>query len=178
MEAFVFPLVALTVFLIFTEVLTVDIFYYEDIELNLNLNILGIKLTPERVVKRNEKRKNKKKSTKKEVFSTLIPAINFLLHRSEVEIKHLSVEIKQSEASEFFIRKGICLSFINSFMILLEGNSKIFAKENIIITTSDNNNIKFYVKLTVPLLHVLTALFVYLKERFFRKRRKINNVGS
>ena len=178
MEAYVFPLVALFVFLIFTEILTVDILYDKSPELDFNLNILGIRLRPEDTVKRKKQRKRRKKRARKDAFAALMPVILYVLSHSHTEIKGLHLTIDSNDAADFFIKRGVLTSFINSVLTLIEENSKTFSKENIIICASDNTNIKFYVKLTVPLMFIARAVFVYLKQRFLAKRRKTTNVGS
>lgn len=177
MEAVIFPLSALFIFLIFSEIITVEVFYDDVFHFNINFNIFGISLYPEKAIERAKKREKRKKQ-KNKIKRSDIPAIKdafvYLLSYSTVEINDIRLYMKSAPGLNTYVKEGALYGALYSILYILRLNSKKFIQNNIFISSSDNNKNDLYLdaKITFPLFRVIFAVAVFAKNKFFSKKEK------
>ena len=180
MEALIFPLVAFLVFFFFTEIVSFKLVYDNELIIDIDFLILGLRLYPQRSKKgeKNKKRKRKDEHEKKR-FSILSFIVN-IIPFSEVTLNNLFFKIKNQDISDYYIKKGIGLGVVGAFFTLLELEAKKFTAKNIFIESSDNNNNKFVfdIELSLPLSVLAKQTLLFIKSNNIMKRKIKTNVGS
>lgn len=173
MEALIFPILSLLLFLLFTEVLTVNIVHSNGWHLELELTLVGIHLYPQRrsrALKKRKKRKGKINNPRKTAATR--KSLLFLLSKTNVEIKKLQLNTEGQDFARATVLNGVAYSLIYGFFNLIQRFSKKFNTTNIIVTHSDNNKNSFelYITLEVPVLYIIGVPFVYIKEYLLNQR--------
>ena len=143
MEAVLFPIAALIFFLFFTEIVTFNVVYEDELIVDLDFLILGIRFYPQRTKNKNEKKSDRNKKRRKKNTSDLLKTVSRIIPSAEVMLNHLYFNVHQENYATGFIAKGVSAGIINAFLKLIELKAKKFTAENIIIDTFDNNNSKF-----------------------------------
>ena len=172
MEAFIFPVFSLIIFLILTEIITVNIKYYETSYIDINFMIFGICLFPKGKRKSNVSRDKKdKKKTKK--YTSLRYAFKYLLNHSYINLKELNLTIPDAtpKNSALFCAGGIFVS--DAILNCIYQNSKNFKSGKIFVGACDNNSFKleFNTKITFSFLSAVISflVFVFYSIKFSRR---------
>ena len=165
MEAVFFPIVAFIFFLYFTEIITFNIIYEDELIVDIDFLILGVRLYPTRAKKR--KKTKSRKNRDKKPHSIILRIIARIIPSSEVTIDYLYVNVQNSDYVKSFIGKGLSIWAVNSFIKIIEEKAKKLTVGNIFIDTFDNNNKKpiLYANVSIPLYIFSHYIFVIIKDR-------------
>lgn len=165
-QSLLYLIASLTVFLILTEILTIDISYGKQMIIDFDLMIFGIRFT-------QSKKKNKKGRKKRfrPDFYTLTSTVKTLISKSEVTVHRIAVSYPYKSPSENAIKIGLFNSLLSSALAYTEANSKKFRLGNITFEDSANNNYKIALDLSLK-LSLISFLGTFLKLRL-RGVRKV-----
>ena len=169
LQSLIITIASLSVFLIFTEILTIDIFHGEKTVIDFNLMIFGIRFTQTK----NKKKKGRKKRFRS-AFYTLKNIVEPIIRKSELSIN--SIRVFYPHATPFInaIKVGIFNSAISSALAYVEANSKKFRLGTITYEDSANNNYRIVFDISLK-LSLLSFFFAVVKAGL-HKKRKVNEL--
>lgn len=155
-EAIIFLTVSLSVFLIFTEVITLDILYSDETVVEIGLTIFAIQFTKNK----KQKQKSPKKRKKRRGAADIYPFITALIPRSEISIREISFGIRARDPAEYALKRGASILIVSSMLAYAEENAKKFSFSNIKLTFSEHNNsdITVNAQIRISLTDILIAL--------------------
>ena len=155
-QSLLFLLTSLTVFLIFTEILTINISYEKNTVIDINFTVLALRLINDKDNKKTTKRKKKKIKDLRSLKNIIL----LISRKCEVTIHEIYIPFKALRPSNFAIKKGLYTTLLSYLLSYIENNSKKLKVNNIIIDDSGNNNYtpSFYISLKLSLITLLTLL--------------------
>ena len=161
-QSLLFLITSLTVFLILTEILTVNVFYGETTVIDINLTVFGIRLT-ESSDPINGKKKQRKKSKVGAIKDFVIAASE----KSEITVRYINFSMPKDEPAQVAIKQGIYISLLSSLLAYAENKAKNLYIGNITFDNSANNNLKisFDISFKISLIALLSSLCTYAKRR-------------
>ena len=180
MEAVIFPLTAFILFVYFSEIVSFNIVYENELIIDIDFFILGIRLYPLRNSSADRNKKSKKGKDSYNKKRNLSEIINRIIPSSEVSINYLYIALKSKNCAQAYIKKGALLFLANSAMKILEARAKKFIRRKIFIDSSDHTNSNELIlsaTVKLPLYVLVSHLFVIAKEKLFRFRKETENVG-
>ena len=156
--ALIFLLTSLLTFLIFTEIVTVNIYHNGNTVIDVNFMIFAVRYT-----KSNKAAKSKSKRNARRLIpaTAIISCISRLIEKSYIDIFEFSLGQGGDSFSAIAFRNGVLSSFISAFIAFAKENSKKFTARNITISTSEHNNLKLNAKITVSLLNLIICTFPF-----------------
>ena len=157
---------SLTVFLVLTEILTIDISYGDKTVIDFDLMIFGIRFTQTK----KQNRKGRKKRFRPD-FYTVMSIINTLIGESEITVRRISVFYPQSSPDENAFKEGLCSSLLYPALAYAKVSSKNFILGNITFENSANNNYRIALDITLEL--PLISFLIILMITRMRNRRKV-----
>ena len=154
-QSLLYLLASLTVFLILTEVLTIDISYGDSTVIEFNLMIFGIRFT-----KAKSKNKKGRKKRFRPDFYTLATIIKLALSKSEIILHRLILLYPDKTPAANAIKIGALNSLLSAAVAYADGNSKNFYLGNISFENSANNSYKIMLdaSLRISLLDFLIII--------------------
>ena len=165
-QSLLYMIASLTVFLVLTEILTIDISYGDQTVIDFDLMIFGIRFT--------QSKTNNKKGRKKRFrpdFYTIRNILDRLLNKSDLTVRSVEIYYPHGEPSSNAIKVGACNSFLSVILAYAEANSKKFKLGKITYADSANNNYKIVFNINLK-LSLLSFLNTVIKLRLQRKSRK------
>ncbi len=164
-QSLLYLIASLIVFLILTEVLTIDISYGDITVIDINFAVFAISF----IDRKNTTRKKRNKSARN-TFKNIISFVLSASRKSDIILHRLNLQLPEGEPAEYAINKGICFSLISSFLAYIENNSKNLYLGNISFNDSANNNsiLTFDISFRISLLS-----FLGLLPSFIINRRKV-----
>ena len=179
MEAVLFPIFALIFFLFFTETVTFNIIFENELIIDIDLLILGIRLYPQRSVRKSRIKKRKSKHRQSTLIYDIIKSVSLTLPSTEINLNYLYLNLGNKDYANSFLIKGISISLIKIILDLAESKAKKINTETIIIDTSDNNNNKFILdaRISIPFFIFIYRLFGFIVDIKIKRKGKIKHVG-
>ncbi len=167
-QSLLFLVTSLTVFLILTEILTIDIFYGEKTIVDFNFTIFAIRFTSS-----DSKREKKKKRRNSKNIPSVLRFISPILSKSEIVLHNLYISLPSDSPSDYAIKRGIYISLMSAVFAYIDTAAKKFTANDITFHVSANNNYKvsYRVSFTVSLLNFLTFLPIFIKRRHEERRK-------
>ena len=171
-EALIFLFLSLSVFLILTEIVTVDLVYGISTSVQISLNVFALKFTKskERDVKPpRRKRRFPARGAIYRILSVLIP-------RSEIHVRELSLGFNASDPASYALRRGFLLLFISPLLAFAEKNAGKFTADNITLGVSEHNNhdVRMSISIRISLLDIIIGLLSALTSARRSYGRKQN----
>lgn len=162
-QSMLFLITSLTVFLILTEILTINISYGEVTVIDINLTIFAIRLT----TKKNGNSSKRKKRRQRNSFKSILGLIFTASKKSDIVLQRLNISLPEGEPSGTAIKQGIYLSLISSVLAYAESKAKNLYIGNITFDNSANNNLKiaFDISFRISLMSFLASLCIYMKRQ-------------
>ncbi len=177
---------SMTAFLIFTEVVKINIFYSVDkkiVEFNFTLFALVFEDNKEKNV--SDKKRGKKRSRKRKLnisFSYIQRLISLFIKKSEIKIKNLNAVFPLDEPDKNYIRYGLYNSILSSIYIFAENNAKKFEANNIIISYTEHTKTKIsldmHLKISLLNLLIIFMDFTFESMKTYKRKKVYNNVGK
>ena len=164
-----FLIASLSIFLILTEVLTIDIFYDENLILDLNFTIFAIRFTKSEHRSENNKKKRRRRNfTASSLFDIISPALN----KCEVVLHHLNISLPADSPNKCVTRQYLYVSVISPVFAYVEAKSKKFSLNDITFDVSANNNYKisYRISFEISLIDFFT-FFVLFRHRSHERRK-------
>ena len=93
MEAVLFPIFALIFFLFFTETVTFNIIFENELIIDIDLLILGIRLYPQRSVRKSRIKKRKSKHRQSTMIYDIIKSVSLTLPSTEINLNYLYLNL-------------------------------------------------------------------------------------
>lgn len=167
-QSLLFLITSLTVFLILTEILKIDISYGDKTVVDFNFTIFAIRFTSD-----NSPNKKKKKRRNRRKISNFLYFISPILSKSEIVLHHISVLLPYDSPSDYAVKRGAYISLLSSLLAYVDAEAKKLVVNDITFGVSANNNYKisYSVSFTVSLLNFLTFLPVFFKRRHEERRK-------
>ena len=164
-QSLLFLIASLIVFLILTEVLTIDISYGDITVIDVNFTVLAISFIDRKSNTRKKRKKNEKNN-----FKYISAFVLSASRKSDIILHRLNLRLPRTEPAQNALNKGICFSLLSSLLAYIESNSKNFYLGNISFDDSANNNsiLTFDISFRISLLS-----FLGLLPRFIVNRRKV-----
>ncbi len=171
---------SLTAFLIFTETVILNIFYFEDTKIfEFNFTLFAISFQKSEKSK-NAATKSIKRKKKKHISKTLVKAsispMFFILKNCEINIRELYAFLPISDPFENHIKYGIYNSVFSSLYTLAEEKAKKFSSNNIIINYSEHNKLKLnldmQIKISLFNIFISALIFVFENIKIALKKKK------
>ena len=169
-QSLLYMIVSLTVFLVLTEILTIDISYGDQTVIDFDLMIFGLRFT--------QSKTNTKKGRKKRFrpdFYTVKNTLDELLSKSDLNVRSVEIYYPYGEVSANAIKVGACNSILSAILAYAEANSKKFKLGKITYADSANNNYKIVFNVNIE-LSLLSFLNTVIKLRLQRKSRKVKSL--
>ena len=165
LQSLLILIASLTVFLILTEILTIDIHYGEKTVIDFDLMIFGIRFTQ---TKKQDKKGRKKRF--RPDFYTTTNIINTLISKSEITIHDISVFYPTTSPDEDAIKIGMCNALLSPALAYAESNSKNFILGNITFEKSANNNYRIALDISLR-LYLISFLGTIIKLHLRKKEK-------
>ena len=155
----IFLLTSLLTFLIFTEIITVNIFYDGNAIIDINFKIFAVRYT-----KTQNRSKNKVSGRRRHIFPLQIAVFSYfsrLVEKSYIDVSELTLLQDSSSYSSSALKNGIFTSLISALIAYAKENAKKFSAHNITFSTSEHNSLRLNAKITISLIDfiVCTAPF-------------------
>lgn len=159
MEALVFPLASLLIFLILTETVTVRLYNTRGLKADIGLRIFALELSPKTSGRPQKKSRNKRKNDK-----SLKKVLKFILKRSHFEVDELTVLTTDLSPFTYFILDGVLhliYAIVGSIVRFFFANSD-FDNINFLSSANTNPEIKFDVKISFSAITLIRGLLLYV----------------
>ena len=178
-QAIIYLFASLFIFLILTEIITINFYYGEVIIIDINFMIFAVKFTKRRKQKEDNKNEKKHGRAGKDIFLLFLSSI---IRKSDIILHRLDLSLPNKDPAANAIKYGIYTSFISSLLAFAEENSKNFSSDNIIISYSDHNSLKAVIdaRIKISLLDIIISVFASIFLTVGRKiveRRAKTNYG-
>lgn len=162
---------ALTVFIVLTDSITIDLKIGENYIITVNFMVFAI------TFKRDKNERNgrfSKKSKRKKNNHFWYSLLMLIIPRSSIKINSLHVILPDGSPHINSISYGIAASLISSFIVFLEYNSKFFEATNIRISYSEHNTLKkeLEAEFKISILDLLIIATVFFAKRFYYRLLK------
>ncbi len=171
-EALIFLTVSLSVFLIMTEIVTLDLTYGDITSVQISFNIFALRFTKsDRIGKKRARRRSRFR-----IRGIIYPALSALIPRSEIYVRELSLGIYASDPAVYALRRGFSLLFISPLLAFAEENAKKFTLDNITLGVSEHNNsdVRMNISIKISLLDIIIGLISALMSARRNYGRKQN----
>ncbi len=175
--AIFFAFIILVIFLILTEVVSVNVSYKDTLCVEIDLIIFGVRL-----VKAPEARQNRKKQKRRRKRppspASLIKFIRRILKSGQTSLERTVIPISASEPHEYAIRYSLISFLLLTIYDIIKNNVDTVHFEEIILPRNENNNIKPELRITsvfplrIAIGSLLWLIYDYLKDGYKRKCKK------
>ncbi len=167
-EALIFLSASLFVFLILTEILTINIIRADTTVVEVNFMISAIRFT------KKEKASNKRKQKRRvpiPPIGIIAAYLSRLASKSDIHIRSLVLSGSAPTPSAEALRSGIYNSAISVILGIIEENAKKFTAEHISISVSEHNKLQVDTKITISLLDLIICTVPFIKDVLVLKLR-------
>ena len=165
LQALIFLISSLLIFIIFTETVKFRIIYGEDVSVEIHFTVFALLLSRD-TAQDGKQSKSRRKRNRSDSLRKLINFIKRLIPFSEVELTEFELYLQKKEPANDVLRRAGALSLISALLAYADSRAKIFRYNDITVLSSDNTNLKTRIDLsiTTSLLRLLTASAVLLKK--------------
>ena len=160
-QAFIYLLASLSVFLVLTEIVTVNIIYDGDFTLEIGLMIFAVRLT---TAKRGVTKSRVKRSVQKRLGKSLLPNLTLIiLEKGKISVRSFHFSLPANSPFSSAIKYGIIVSLLSSVLSLQNQKNIFFNPKNITAAYSDNNKIKALidVRIEIYLIKLIVNLIAF-----------------
>ena len=174
-----FTVVTLTVFLIMTEVISLEISYRSSLTVKIDFIIFGIQLHKDKSKKGGQGTK-KIKGKRLPSFSSLLRFARRILKRGKTSVVRAVIPISTDEPHKYANYFSFLSLFISLLTDLLKGSIETVDFEEIILPKGDNTSnkpellIKSVFPLRILLYSLIGLIYDYLKDGYRKYARRKN----
>jgi hypothetical protein len=135
--ALLYLMASLLVFLILTEIVTINIKYDNRFVVKINLMIFAVQISQS--AQSESTASLKKKKRKRPAILRLYKSAYRLIGASDIFIRNLTLKIASENPISYALTRGTYLSVISAGMAMLSSTGRNFKYGNIIVTSSVHN---------------------------------------
>ena len=153
--------IILIIFLIFTEIITVNLRISDKAEIDVNFMIFAISF------KKPPKNNNTAKKSKRKVklpIGAYLKLLFSVLRTSEIILRRASVDVSSSDPFIGVLNQGLYSTILGAAISYAEANSKKFTFDNIKYTDTEHNNIKLDAGIVIPMRELIVSFVPFLYE--------------
>ena len=164
-QALIFLISSLLIFIIFTETVKLRIIYAESLSVEVHFTLFALFITQKSKQPHNHK-KARLKGDRRIPLRKLINYASKLIPYSDIDLAELKLSIPRKEPAKNVLRRTGALSLLSIIFAYAKSKANFFHYNDITVLCSDNTKLKTKIDLsvTISLLRLITASAVLLKK--------------